>query len=109
MPSTIYFGYGSNLWLEQMAKRCPSSKLLGLAKLDKWLWIISQRHYANIVASPDDHVYGLVFELTPEDEDELDVYEGVPTPLFISTLNGRTSLGRTQSTSGESIKASTTR
>ena len=62
-----------------MAKRCPSSNLLGLAKLDKWLWIISQRHYANIVASPDDHVYGLVFELTPEDEAELDVYEGVPT------------------------------
>ena len=83
MTPTLYFAYGSNLWLQQMERRCPSSKLLGLAKLRHWVWIISERHYANIIPSPipdsDDHVYGLVFELTPEDEDELDIYEGVPT------------------------------
>ncbi|TFK30175.1 hypothetical protein FA15DRAFT_581583 [Coprinopsis marcescibilis] len=74
----LYFGYGSNLWLDQMFRRCPDSKLRGLARLDDWKWIISERGYANIVPSPGDIVYGLVFHLSQADEDKLDVYENVP-------------------------------
>ena len=38
-------------------------------------WIINDRGYANIIPSPGDIVYGLVYELTPSDESSLDKYE----------------------------------
>jgi gamma-glutamylcyclotransferase len=39
-------------------------------------WIINERGYANIIPSPGDIVYGLVFELTASDERSLDRFEG---------------------------------
>ncbi|KAF8872871.1 Butirosin biosynthesis, BtrG-like protein [Infundibulicybe gibba] len=77
-PPTLYFGYGSNLWLNQMKRRCPKSIYIGLAVLKDWRWIISSRHYANVVPSPGDVAYGEVYQLTPEDEAALDGFEGVP-------------------------------
>lgn len=75
---SLYFGYGSNLWLAQMEKRCPSSIYLGVALLRGWRWIINTRGYANIIPSPDDLVYGLVYEINAKDEANLDINEGVP-------------------------------
>ncbi|KAI4662597.1 uncharacterized protein J4E79_004888 [Alternaria viburni] len=85
---TIYFGYGSNLWLHQMSTRCPTSKYLGVARLPNYHWIINDRGYANVVESPkqnstskssySDVVFGLVYSLLPEDEKRLDKNEGVP-------------------------------
>jgi hypothetical protein len=83
----LYFGYGSNLWREQMLLRCPSSEYLGIARLDGWYWIINDRGYANVVQKSTnsventkggDEVWGLVYSLTPTDEARLDVNEGVP-------------------------------
>ncbi len=76
--SSLYFGYGSNLWLLQMAQRCPSSVYLGVAILHDWRWIINARGYANVVPSPGDLVYGLLYNLSEEDEESLDINEGVP-------------------------------
>ncbi len=98
---TIYFAYGSNLWLAQMRQRCPTSTYLGVARLSGWRWIIHQRGYANIVqlpspaiptiessstiddtpASETDYsrtVFGMLYTLSPSDEASLDRYEGVP-------------------------------
>ncbi|CAN9109584.1 unnamed protein product [Alternaria alternata] len=85
---TIYFGYGSNLWLHQMTTRCPTSTYLGVARLPNYQWIINDRGYANVVEvadsnstsmSPyDDVVFGLVYSLKAEDEKRLDKNEGVP-------------------------------
>lgn len=81
---TVYFGYGSNLWLHQMAIRCPTSTYLGIACLPNYTWLINDRGYANIVEqnssskSYSDEVYGLVYSLLPEDEKRLDRNEGVP-------------------------------
>ncbi|KAF8872868.1 Butirosin biosynthesis, BtrG-like protein [Infundibulicybe gibba] len=77
-PPTLYFGYGSNLWLDQMKRRCPKSIYIGLAVLRDWRWIIVTPGYANVVPSPGDVVYGEVYQLTPEDEATLDRFEGVP-------------------------------
>ena len=38
-------------------------------------WIINDRGYANIIPSPGDIIYGLVYELTASDEGSLDRYE----------------------------------
>ncbi|KAJ4985886.1 aig2 family protein [Stagonosporopsis vannaccii] len=81
---TIYFGYGSNLWLHQMAIRCPTSTYLGVARLPHYTWLINDRGYANVVEANSsssrysDEVYGLVYSLLPEDEKRLDRNEGVP-------------------------------
>lgn len=75
---TLYFAYGSNLWLAQMKKRCPDSVLVGMAILPSYRWIINIRGYANVLpADPETSVYGLVYTLSPSDEERLDIYEGV--------------------------------
>ncbi|KAI5366573.1 putative gamma-glutamyl cyclotransferase, gamma-glutamylcyclotransferase [Septoria linicola] len=91
---TIYFGYGSNLWLHQMRQRCPTSKYLGIARLKGYKWFIYDRGYANIVKLSDEEetrqesdgrqkhdyrteVWGLVYGLEASDEARLDVNEGV--------------------------------
>ncbi|KAF2850529.1 hypothetical protein T440DRAFT_499080 [Plenodomus tracheiphilus IPT5] len=90
---SIYFGYGSNLWLHQMHTRCPNSPYQGIARLPNYHWLINTRGYANIVESPTstsnpittssdkdytNKVYGLVYTLSPADEAALDKNEGVP-------------------------------
>ncbi|KAF2650390.1 hypothetical protein K491DRAFT_133745 [Lophiostoma macrostomum CBS 122681] len=114
MPSdtkqTIYFGYGSNLWLEQMRTRCPTSNYLGVARLDGYRWIINERGYANVVETnfssgqndpaTDTNsevreesekyanvVFGLVYSLEDEDEKRLDGNEGVPVAYTKEDLN----------------------
>ena len=74
-----------------------------------WKWIINERGYANIVPSSSSHsltsvgnevakedsnneavgehvIWGLVYDLTPSDEAELDSYEGVPFAYEKETL-----------------------
>ena len=95
--STIYFGYGSNLWRQQMEQRCPHSEYKGVARLNDYKWLINERGYANVVEIPrhksleaeeepslssakayEDEVWGLVYTLQPSDEARLDRNEGVP-------------------------------
>ena len=73
----LYFGYGSNMWDAQMIRRCPQSKKLGVARLRGYRWIISASGYASVVKSMADEVEGVLFEISPSDEDSLDRYEGV--------------------------------
>ncbi|KAJ9143569.1 hypothetical protein NKR19_g6816 [Coniochaeta hoffmannii] len=88
--SRLYFAYGSNLSTTQMASRCPDARPLHLARLPGWRFIINTRGVANIV--PEDPgpapagscdqeeggVYGILYEIGAEDEESLDLCEGVP-------------------------------
>ncbi|KAK4454746.1 hypothetical protein QBC34DRAFT_392512 [Podospora aff. communis PSN243] len=80
VKAKTYFGYGSNLWQDQMARRCPSSPFTGVGRLTGYKWIINSRGYAKITetGSDTDEVWGLIYELPPEDEARLDLNEGVP-------------------------------
>lgn len=84
VPTTHYhFGYGSNLWLEQMHQRCPSATYVGRGVLKGYKWIINQRGYANLVqvgtrTGPEHDTYGVVYTLTDSDMRTLDRKEGVP-------------------------------
>lgn len=77
-PQKLYFAYGSNLWLQQMDRRCPTSTYKGLARLFDWRWIINTRGYANVIPSHGDEVWGMLYALPPPDEAKLDINEGVP-------------------------------
>lgn len=77
----LYFGYGSNLSLAQMASRCPASKYHSFGLLKNHKWVIGPRGYANVVPTPvlsEDVVYGMLYTLSPADERALDRAEGVP-------------------------------
>ena len=80
----FYFGYGSNLWLDQMKRRCPHSAYDGVGMLAGYKWIINSRGYANVISvndtdpDTDTVVYGLIYSLTSDDEKALDRNEGVP-------------------------------
>ncbi|EED12614.1 conserved hypothetical protein [Talaromyces stipitatus ATCC 10500] len=84
-----YFAYGSNLSPTQMHLRCEhdpstSGRPLAIARIDRWRWLICERGYANIIPPKEwrigrqsDVVFGVLYEMTPEDEYLLDGYEGV--------------------------------
>lgn len=77
----LYFAYGSNLSLLQMASRCPTSAYHSFGLLRDYKWIIGKRGYANVlkVKETDKHiVYGMLYALQPHDEELLDLAEGVP-------------------------------
>ena len=65
---TLYFAYGSNLSLAQMASRCPTSTHHALGVLHGYKWIIGKRGYANVIATsnPPNEVWGMLYWLEPE-------------------------------------------
>lgn len=84
---SFYFAYGSNLSPSQMSLRLradpASSKPVAVARLDAHAWIICERGYANVVALPEANaatnenvVWGIVYNLSAEDEARLDMFEG---------------------------------
>ena len=91
-----YFAYGSNMWNDQMNRRCPQNKKIGIARLPGYRWIISNRGYANVVKSEEHTVEGVLFEISDTDEAALDGYEGVASGSYakaeIQVLSGDKSL-----------------
>ena len=83
----IYFAYGSNLNLKQMASRAPTARPLGAAYLVGWKLVF--RRVADIV--PCDNL-GLLpigmWRLNSADEDALDKYEGWPKTYRKVEING---------------------
>lgn len=73
----VYFAYGSNLHLRQMANRCPESRLLGIGRLWGYWWQINERGYANVVEHIASHVDGICYLPNETDEAHLDINEGV--------------------------------
>ena len=83
-PSKImYFAYGSNMCIRQMNERCPNNSKIGIGQLSGYRWIISTRGYANVVKSSNDDVWGVIYEISIQDEAKLDGYEGVSTKCYL--------------------------
>ncbi|CZS79501.1 unnamed protein product [Fusarium graminearum] len=82
-PNKLYFAYGSNMSVAQMAQRCPGSVFKGPAILDSFRWHINERGVANVLKSDDNHsVEGLLYTVTPKDESTLDRNEGVSKGFY---------------------------
>uniref|UniRef100_A0A0D2Y0V7 gamma-glutamylcyclotransferase n=1 Tax=Fusarium oxysporum (strain Fo5176) TaxID=660025 RepID=A0A0D2Y0V7_FUSOF len=62
LPAQLYFAYGSNLWLQQMASRCPESYYVGRAVLLDHRWQINSRGFANVIPCSGYNVHGLVYQ-----------------------------------------------
>jgi gamma-glutamylcyclotransferase len=95
-----YFAYGSNMDQRQMKERCPDSVLLGKAVAKNYqlvFTIFSPKRLcgcADIVASKNNSVWGLLYLLLPEDLARLDIYEGHPVHYKRFTVSVVDDLGK---------------
>ncbi len=72
----FYVAYGSNMNLEQMAFRCPDSKVVSSALM--YGYELQFKYHATIEPNPDSKVPILLWKLSKRDEQQLDRYEGFP-------------------------------
>lgn len=97
MKNKLYIAYGSNLNLTQMAKRCPTAKVLGASEIKDYALVFrGGRHGSVATIEPCEgaSVPVLLWEITSKDEAALDVYEGFPRfygkETMELTLDGKT-------------------
>jgi len=77
----LYIAYGSNMDEKQMAKRCPTARLLGASEIEDYRLLFKGSKtgaYATIEAQKGGRVPVLVWEIGEQDERNLDRYEGYP-------------------------------
>jgi len=79
----IYFSYGMNTNLSQMALRCPQAKSLGHAILPHYRFEF--KAFATVTPSMDNKVHGVLWEITESCERSLDRLEGYP--IYYGKIN----------------------
>ena len=93
----LYAAYGSNMDPARMAERCPHSPTRGTGWLSDWrLTFAGEDHgwdgaLATVVEAPTQQVFVALYELTPEDESQLDEWESSvyrKIRVRVSTLDG---------------------
>ncbi|OAN37984.1 poly-gamma-glutamate hydrolase family protein [Mycolicibacterium iranicum] len=73
-----YFAYGSNLCVQQMARRCPDATDPRRATLADHDWLINERGVATVEPFSGSEVHGVVWQVSDRDLATLDSAEGVP-------------------------------
>ncbi|ATL65902.1 gamma-glutamylcyclotransferase [Nocardia terpenica] len=78
----IYAAYGSNMDPEQMLKRCPHSPVYGTGWLEGWRLTFAgddigwEGPLATVVEEPGSRVFVVLYDVSAEDEQSLDRWEG---------------------------------
>ncbi len=96
----LYAAYGSNLDPAQMKQRCPHSPVAGTGWVEGWRLTFGgeelgwEGSLATLVESAGEHVYVGLYDVTDQDERDLDTWEGADTGLYrkvrvrVATLDG---------------------
>lgn len=74
---TLYFAYGANMHPGNMSWRCPNAKAKGAFVLNDWE--LKLYTHATIEPKKGAQVSGVLWEITPECEQALDIFEGFPS------------------------------
>ena len=90
MEETLYFAYGSNINLEQMAHRCPDAQIMGPVTLENYELRFRGSGFATVAPKEGCVVHGLLWKLTPSCEQSLDRYEGYPRHYTKETVTVQT-------------------
>lgn len=72
----LYFAYGMNTNLEEMAYRCPTSEAIGRAVLPGYRFEF--KTHATITPDAEQSAEGVLWRITDYDEQMLDILEGFP-------------------------------
>ncbi len=78
----LYFAYGANMDVEDMARRCPRSRPLGLARLMRHRLAIMREGWLTAKRDPRGRVHGVLWDLALADVAALDRFEGVGEGLY---------------------------
>ena len=78
----LYFAYGANMNREAMARRCPRSKALGLARLARHRLAAMREGWLTAVRDPRASVHGILWDVALSDVPALDRYEGLAQGLY---------------------------
>ena len=81
MSEHLYFAYGSNMNMDQMAFRCPDASVVGVVRVEDYRLTFCGSGYAGvatILPQPGSHVDGVLWRISAADEKHLDFYEGYP-------------------------------
>jgi phage replication-related protein YjqB (UPF0714/DUF867 family) len=89
----LYFAYGSNLCVQQMARRCPDATDPRPATLADHDWLINERGVATVEPFDGAVVHGVLWRVSEHDLSVLDSAEGVPVryrrdELVVHTAEG---------------------
>ena len=100
MEKKLYLAYGSNLNIPQMARRCPTARIYGTAEISNYELLYKGSKtgaYLTIEIKKGGKVPVAVWEVTPADERNLDMYEGFPNFYYkknikvnVKTIDGKT-------------------
>ena len=97
---TLYAAYGSNMDPAQMLQRAPYSPHRGTGWLEGWRLTFGGEEIgwegalATVVEDPNLHVFVSLYDLTSQDEESLDIWEGANLNLYskirvrVQTLQG---------------------
>jgi hypothetical protein len=69
-----------------MARRCPRSKALGLARLERRRLAVMREGWLTAIRDPRSAVHGVLWDLALSDVAALDRYEGVPQGLYTKLM-----------------------
>jgi len=81
----LYFAYGSNMDVAAMARRCPRSRPLGLARLKRHTLAIMREGWLTAIRVPNATVEGVLWDIALADMRALDRYEGLDEGLYAKT------------------------
>lgn len=76
MKTYLYFAYGANTNLDSMGRRCPAALSLGSAVLPNYQYRFSR--HADVVPTPASEVLGVLWDITEDCLNSLDIFEGYP-------------------------------
>lgn len=81
MERRYYAAYGSNLNIDQMTRRCPGARIVGISTINGYRLMFKGSKtgaYLTIEPAKNYSVPVAIWEVTESDEERLDVYEGHP-------------------------------
>jgi hypothetical protein len=78
----LYFAYGSNMDVDAMTRRCPRSKALRLARLERHRLAVMREGWLTAVRDPSSAVHGVLWDLALSDVAALDRHEGLSEGLY---------------------------
>ena len=79
----LYFAYGSNMNAGAMARRCPRSKALGLARLERHKLAVMREGWLTAVRASSSAVHGVLWDLALSDIPALDRHESLSQGLYV--------------------------
>ena len=89
----LFFAYGANMDVAAMARRCPRSKPLGVARLMRHRLVAMREGWLSVTRDGQATVHGVLWDVALADVAALDRYEGLGEGLYTKALQGVVSHG----------------